>query len=329
MQYRSSADLNRIIVENHYKIPPDVDLIVGIPRSGMLAANLLALHCNLAFVDLDGFIAGRIFCSGQHRAKIGSRLTSTAECRKALIIDDSIQTGKEMSRVRELLEKAGLTEKSIFAAAICQPGKEELVDLFFELVPAPRVFEWNLMHGHTLPRSCVDIDGVLCVDPTKEQNDDGEKYRDFLKTAQPLRIPAARIGKLVTSRLEKYRGLTEEWLAKYHIQYDELVMMQYATATERQAAKTYASFKANVYANSDKTFFVESSDTLSAEIAKLSGKTVLCVETQCAYSPSGVPHIKQRARDSAALAKSFVGRAVRKSFRMVKQPLTLINAKKI
>ena len=31
----------------------------------------------------------------------------------------------------------------------------------------------------TLEKACFDIDGVLCVDPADEQNDDGENYTDF------------------------------------------------------------------------------------------------------------------------------------------------------
>jgi uncharacterized HAD superfamily protein len=31
-----------------------------------------------------------------------------------------------------------------------------------------------------LKKACFDIDGVLCADPLPEQNDDGEKYINFL-----------------------------------------------------------------------------------------------------------------------------------------------------
>lgn len=63
----------------------------------------------------------------------------------------------------------------------------------------------------------MDIDGVLCADPTPEENDDGEKYRHFLLNTPPLFIPKVTIGTLVTSRLEKYRPETEAWLQKNHV----------------------------------------------------------------------------------------------------------------
>ena len=64
MNYRSVADLNRSIVSWLPSLPGDIELIVGVPRSGLLAANLLALHRNLPLTDIDGLLAGRIFESG-------------------------------------------------------------------------------------------------------------------------------------------------------------------------------------------------------------------------------------------------------------------------
>lgn len=72
----------------------------------------------------------------------------------------------------------------------------------------PRVFEWNVLHHPVLNDACVDIDGVLCRDPTPAENDDGRKYREFLSTVEPTIVPGQRIGHLVTSRLEQYRPKT-------------------------------------------------------------------------------------------------------------------------
>ena len=42
MNYRNIKDLNEIILKRLYILPRNFDLIVGIPRSGMFPANLLA-----------------------------------------------------------------------------------------------------------------------------------------------------------------------------------------------------------------------------------------------------------------------------------------------
>ncbi|MFK7888306.1 MAG: phosphoribosyltransferase [Gammaproteobacteria bacterium] len=318
MNYRNVEHLNRLIVNNLHRIPDDIDLIVGVPRSGMLPAVLLALHSNRSLTDLQSYTDGKILRAGKQRAKIGRKAQNLSEVRRALVIDDSLLSGSEMARVRAEVDAAGLQEKTVFAAAYCAPGMEDKVDLTFDECPTPRVFEWNLLHGHVLPKCCVDIDGVLCVDPTAEQNDDGPLYRDFLENATTLWRPTGNIGMLVTSRLEKYRGLTEAWLAKHNITYNELVMMQYATMEERKAAKAYGSFKADVYAKSNMEFFIESNEWTTGEIARLSGKPAMCIETQQVYQPSGAPYIKQNVVNVVQGSRSLAGRAIRKLGRLLR-----------
>lgn len=317
MNYRSIIDLNRIVLENLYRIPTDVDLVVGIPRSGMLVANLIALHCNLALTDVDGLLAGKIMDSGLQRASVGKRLRDVAASRTILVVDDSILSGGEMTRVKSLIDSAGLGSKVLYLAVFYIRERKSDVDIALDLCPLPRVFEWNLMHGHTLPNCCVDIDGVLCVDPTDEENDDGERYMDFLQNARLLTRPTATIGTLVTSRLEKYRDATEQWLRKHDIRFERLVMMDYATMAERQAAKAYAEFKATAYSRSSAMLFIESSDELSMKIAKLSGKPVLCAETQLLYSPSGLPHARHQIKAAAQESRSLAFRILRKLKRLL------------
>ena len=46
MNYRNIDDLNHCILQHLSILPRDFDLIVGVPRSGMFPANLLALYLN-------------------------------------------------------------------------------------------------------------------------------------------------------------------------------------------------------------------------------------------------------------------------------------------
>ena len=52
MNYRSVSDLNEVILRNIHIIPRDIDLVVGVPRSGMMPANLLSLYLNLPYTDI-------------------------------------------------------------------------------------------------------------------------------------------------------------------------------------------------------------------------------------------------------------------------------------
>ena len=153
-----------------------------------------------------------------------------------------------------------------------------MVDYYFESVSLPRYFQWNILNHTVLEKSCFDIDGVLCVDPTSEQNDDGPKYRDFILNAEPLYIPKAKIGVLVTSRLEKYRSETEEWLRKNNVKYNKLVMLDLPDMKARQRANNHAAHKAGTYINSEYNLFFESALSQAIEINRITGKPVFCTE---------------------------------------------------
>ncbi|MFD2137622.1 hypothetical protein ACFSLT_24910 [Novosphingobium resinovorum] len=122
-----------------------------------------------------------------------------------------------------------------FAAVYGVPGKSGGADFVFETVPEPRVFEWNVLHHPIVSRSCFDIDGVLCVDPTERENDDGARYLNFLASAVPLHRPRREIAMLVTSRLEKYRAPTEDWLDRHGVRYGQLRMLDLPDAAARRA----------------------------------------------------------------------------------------------
>src|SRR5687767_9785298 len=100
MNYKSFADLSKDIKENLYKIPKDVSLIVGIPRSGLLAANLLSLYTNLPLTDIDSFIDGKVLCPGLQ----SKSLEELARNGKIMVVDDSVATGKAIIDAREKLK---------------------------------------------------------------------------------------------------------------------------------------------------------------------------------------------------------------------------------
>jgi len=178
MNFRNFADLERCIVQNLYRIPRDVELVVGIPRSGLLAALPISLHLNVPLTDVDGLEEGRLISSGSRLSvKDGGALIQA--CRRILLIDDSLAFGTAMREVRNRVEALGLGDKVLFGAVyVSSPERGmEFLDYWFEHLPLPRIFAWNLMHSWILEHACVDIDGVLCIDPTEEQNDDGPRYR--------------------------------------------------------------------------------------------------------------------------------------------------------
>lgn len=273
VEYRSVADLSKSILNNIHKIPKNIDLVVGIPRSGMLPANLISLYLNKPYTDINSFLEGKIYACGDR----GSFIKKT-EIKNILIVDDSIAHGFAMRRAKSQLKNEKYN--FIYFVVYARTKSKNNVDLFCEILDGERIFEWNLFHHKTiLGQSCVDIDGVLCRDPTPEENDDGEKYHRFLLTAVPKFIPTVKIKTLISCRLEKYRNETIAWLKKYGIEYDNLIMLNLPNAAERQKWNKYGDYKATEYKKPEYVLFIESSLNEAKRIKEVSGKTVFCIET--------------------------------------------------
>jgi len=297
----------------------------------MLVANLLALHLNLPLTDLEGLLSGRMISAGGRIDAVAlQNLLSTK--RRVLVVDDSVLGGDQLSVVKSRIDAADLPHDIQFAAPYIVSGKRHCVDFFIEELPAPRCFEWNLMHHKLfLSQTCMDIDGVLCRDPVEEQNDDGPKYECFLAEAETLYLPSHPVRWLVTSRLEKYRKHTEAWLTRHGVQYGDLLMMNYPDMASRRAAQAYASFKAEIYLKTKAWLFIESSLTISEQIAELTGYDVFCMDTREMIRPSGKSARRRKILDAprnmkqqivsisekALIIPGGVGRRARRAYRKV------------
>lgn len=307
MQLQTYRDLQLDVLHNLWRIPSDVDVIVGIPRSGMLVASMISLMLNLPMADLEGYCNGRVLESGTTRR----RAKECRDHRHALIVDDSGHTGSAMRNAREQLISARIDGQKITTCVVYGTSSiRNEVDIVMKVIDRPRIFEWNVLHHPGILRhACLDIDGVLCHDPTEVENDDAAAYLKFLVQARPLYLPSHFVGSLVTSRLEKYRTETENWLRRYGISYGELIMMDLPTAAARQKARTHGSYKGEYYRSSSATLFIESELWQAREIAAVSGKPVLALEgpEMClpnAWSPTA---LHQRLTNKRLLARWLRG----------------------
>lgn len=271
LNVRSIADMSRLIAENLHRIDrTKFDCIVGIPRSGMIPAAMIATHLQLPLADVRGYAAGIV--SGRSGA-------SERPGKRVLLVDDSANKGGAMARALDLLPKGTeVTRLAIFGPYQRQP--ESIVDVWFEIVPGPRVFAWNMAKHIRLPRWGFDFDGVFCRDPLKAENDDGPAYARFLREAEPLFVPQRPIGHIVTCRLEKYRTRTENWLRRHGVRFERLHMMPYATKAERMAAGNRGGWKAGVVRELEVEMFIESCPKQAGIIAREAGVPVWCTRTQ-------------------------------------------------
>src|SRR3990167_3797708 len=94
MNFISFAQLHDDIKEFSSRV--EADLVVGIPRSGIFVANLIALHKNIPF----GIVSpgsGYITLKGGFREKSGKP-------GKILVIDDSLSSGTSMVLARDYMK---------------------------------------------------------------------------------------------------------------------------------------------------------------------------------------------------------------------------------
>lgn len=269
LTFKSYADLSADIASNIMRVPRDVDLIVGVPRSGMIPAYILGQFLNLPVISLSEFVAG-----------VPPTASSTRQLNapvhgKILLVDDSVDTGAAMARAVEAAAKLIPPERIRSLAIYYSHGKHR--DIGLVLAEQPRVFQWNYRNHSIAQRSCYDLDGVLCVDPPESENDDGPRYIEFIRTAKPLYIPKYPILTIVTSRLEKYRPQTEDWLRAHGVRYKTLRMLDLPSKEERQRLKAHVPFKADVYSyDRDAVLFIESDPAQAAAIAAATAKPVIC-----------------------------------------------------
>ena len=284
INFKSFEDLVSDIKKNVTLIPERVDIVVGIPRSGMVPAYVVGLMLNRPVISSDEFMADLA-------SEKGDRLRNEIDPGKkevyALFVDDSINNGNAFRRV-SALTKGTYLGKPVIRQYVAVYGSEnwrsdEVMTL--SRCQTPRIFQWNYTNHGIAQFSCYDLDGVLCVDPMDEQNDDSNLYRDFVLNARPLYIPKYSIKAIVTSRLEKYRDITEQWLKMNGVNYEKLYMLDLPSKKERIRLKIHGKFKSEIYASmSDAYLFVESNSGQAAEIAKITKKPVVCTENDKFYS---------------------------------------------
>ena len=218
--YVTINEMSDMIMRNMYKVPHDIDFVIGVPRSGMLPAVIIAEYLNVALIDVDSFIHGA-------KPTGGNRLNFVhynAKPRpKVLVIDDTVFSGTAMLRTRGKLEPFKKDYDFIYAAAYLEGRGMGTIDFWLDddskyiQNDIQCIYQWNFLnhYPHVMDLCIYDMDGLLCVDPPSDRNT--EQYESYIKDATPLLCPTMPFGKICTYRISKYRDITKEWLKKYNI----------------------------------------------------------------------------------------------------------------
>lgn len=291
MNFKSVGDMDRAIARNLWKLDrTKFDLVVGIPRSGMLPASIISTYLQLPLATLEGYIAGIVHGRSGHVVAGSDRI---------LLVDDTSNKGGAMRRAMQVLQQGGKGGAQVTRMAVYGPYQVEdpskQIDIWLEDCKGPRGFAWNLWKHARLKLWGFDLDGVFCRDPSKAENDDGDRYRDFCLSVEPLFLPNRPIGHIITSRLERFRPETEAWLEHHGIQYAQLHMMNLPTKAARlayckQREGGRGAWKADLCREVGVGMYIESSRSQAKVIAREADIPVWCTEVMQLFDPGGELH---------------------------------------
>ena len=284
------------------QIPKDVDAIVGVSRSGIFPASILAMHLHLpyfifrrsGYLDVVDCGSGWRFLDKNIFHKDKSYDVTLKSFKHVLVVDDNSQSGTSNKITRNNIQK--YCNKFTLANVYVNKRSNHKPDISTREITFPIFMEWNAFNSiyTKYKRMAFDFDGILCEDCYASDDDDGPKYLNFINNARLKYKVNRKIPLIVTARIEKYRNPTLKWLERHGMSVDKLIMHPAKTLEERRkddiAAYKAKHFQKFCETNSNgshwsmiTSFFVESNDKQAKRIASLSSGMVICPPSNQVY----------------------------------------------
>lgn len=142
-------------------------------------------------------------------------------------------------------------------------------------------FEGNFLNHIQAVGFICDLDGVFRMDWDGRNEDRYEEdYMRWLETAPPTDlVPTRKVRAIVSGSLGKFRDITESWLKKHGVDYEELIL-PFSTKWDRENVNV-GQVKARYYLRMpEATLFVESCPHQSSTIASITRRPVYCTSTR-------------------------------------------------
>jgi hypothetical protein len=254
------------------------DGFVGVPRSGMMPASLVSV---LLSKPLYSITDGKLNMLRYNSPYGGTRMNNYMDgCEKLAFIDDTTYDGKTAKQLRKTFGE-NIKIISMFSTT----HGSEYVDKFGQTLEAPHLLEWNFFNSAYVRGTMFDIDGIFAPNVPIEICLDEKKYIKWLRDVSPLAHRVPRLFKaslLVTGRLEKYRDITEEWLSRNGLEYENLIMFPDERETERNTNhhEVVGRFKGEIFnASHTHKYFIESEINEAKVIREqldISDKIIIC-----------------------------------------------------
>jgi hypothetical protein len=249
-------------------LPPDVDAVVALPRSGLIPAGIVAAARHLPMYQVRD---GEVIASGGGW-RISDLPVSTP--RHVAVIDDTGANGLAMRAALPIILAAWPAATVTRAAVYSTRKASAWLDLVVGNLEGPHYLEWNWVNSGHAERCAFDFDGILCRDFTREECETTATYREAMAAMRPLFLPRRRpVPLIVTARPESCRDLTEDWLRRHGVRWDRLEMW---SGEPHPPGATVAAWKATHFAAANLPMFAESDPAQAQMIADVSGRPVLC-----------------------------------------------------
>lgn len=274
-------------------LPSDITSVVGVARSGIKAAAMVAELLHLPLFAIRQTKHDVIAVGNGWR--LGGASHVEPKDGRAIIVDDTVMTGNSYKDIANIVKDQ--FPNAITSAIYVNPLAKRKPDLWVHELGWPHLLEWNVFNSVLSPNIAMDFDGILCHDCPPGSDDDGERYKRFINTARPKYLPRkVPIPLIVTARIERYRAETEAWLKRYGVSHYALIMHPAKSLRERQR-DDIAAFKAHHFEWWAKRhrpvpaplMFIESEDWQARRIAEITGRMVVCPGTASVY-PSGLKY---------------------------------------
>lgn len=250
------------------RFPCRYDLVIGIPRTGLMIAGMIADQFAIPLSTPD------ILPAFWKPPTMPMR-----ELKHILIVEDSTTRTTHLRsaklEVLGLFPGARVDLGSLFVSDSVNP-----VDTYGFKLNGHCIFEWELMNIEFAGKIASDLDGVLCADPSPELMKDEVQFEEWMRNAPPYRIPVYGLSAIITSRAEKHREATEEWLSKNGVKYCRLCM----DLSKEGEYRDFISYKIDAINRIKPQLFLESNDETARHIHYQTGVTVISMETMSMYS---------------------------------------------
>jgi len=253
----------------------DIDIIIGIPRSGLFVANIMAQKFAKPLSTPELFIKNQVWMS--------RRMPKKDKFVNVLLVDDYVsKRGQAMTEAVDILKQYPFPINLTKASLIVTPFSKHLVDSYKKEVPPYSWLEWAFLHIKQVNVVAYDMDGVLCEDIPPGVDADEGKYQQWICNAKSYMIPSYEIDFIISSRLEKYRPQTEAWLKQNGVKYKELILWDVPSKADR--GNNFVQFKIDALAKTQPGVFFESNARIARGVWDEARVPTLCTDEMVMYS---------------------------------------------